>query len=64
MLMADNKWWLGGWVEVFKGYILSWNPSWRSSAQEALKHSYFRQNSQVLLDKDADLIHHCLLHHL
>jgi len=25
---------------------LSWNPSWRSSAQEALKHSYFRQNSQ------------------
>jgi len=25
---------------------LSWNPAWRSSAQEALKHSYFRQNSQ------------------
>merc|ERR1719319_720789 len=25
---------------------LSWNPSWRSSAQETLKHSYFRQNSQ------------------
>ena len=22
--------------------MLSWNPSWRSSAQEALKHSYFR----------------------
>ena len=27
--------------------IISWNPSWRSSAQEALKHSYFRsQTSQ------------------
>lgn len=25
---------------------LSWNPAWRSSAQESLKHSYFRQNSQ------------------
>lgn len=22
--------------------LLSWNPSWRSSAQEALRHSYFR----------------------
>jgi len=22
--------------------LLSWNPSWRSTAQEALKHSYFR----------------------
>ena len=35
-------------VEVDHNSInLSWNPSWRSSAQEALKHSYFRQNSQV-----------------
>ena len=25
---------------------LTWNPSWRSSAQETLKHSYFRVNSQ------------------
>jgi hypothetical protein len=25
---------------------LCWNPAWRSSAQEALKHSYFRLNSQ------------------
>ena len=25
--------------------IISWNPSWRSSAQEALKHSYFRQQT-------------------
>ena len=22
--------------------LLAWNPSWRSSAQEALRHSYFR----------------------
>ena len=26
--------------------LLSWNPSWRSSAQEALRHSYFRINTQ------------------
>ena len=26
--------------------IISWNPSWRSSAQEALKHSYFRHSQQ------------------
>ncbi len=25
---------------------LCWNPAWRSSAQESLKHSYFRLNSQ------------------
>ena len=25
--------------------IISWNPSWRSSAQESLKHSYFRQQT-------------------
>ena len=25
---------------------LTWNPAWRSSAQETLKHSYFRVNSQ------------------
>jgi serine/threonine protein kinase len=25
---------------------LTWNPTWRSSAQESLKHSYFRVNSQ------------------
>jgi len=25
---------------------LTWNPSWRSSSTEALKHSYFRTNSQ------------------
>ena len=25
--------------------VISWNPSWRSSAQEALKHSYFRQQT-------------------
>ena len=26
--------------------LLSWNPSWRSSAQEALRHSYFRMPTQ------------------
>ena len=25
--------------------VISWNPAWRSSAQEALKHSYFRQQT-------------------
>ena len=27
--------------------VISWNPSWRSSAQEALKHSYFRQQNSL-----------------
>jgi serine/threonine protein kinase len=29
--------------------MLSWNPAWRSSAQEALKHSYFRFASNFLV---------------
>jgi len=27
--------------------LLAWNPSWRSSAQEALRHSYFRMGSKT-----------------
>ena len=27
--------------------VISWNPGWRSSAQEALKHSYFRQQTSA-----------------
>ena len=39
--------------------LLSWNPSWRSSAQEALRHSYFRINNQHVRknNKNQILIH-------
>ena len=38
--------------------LLSWNPSWRSSAQEALRHSYFRINTQHVRNINTLIIMH------
>ena len=38
--------------------MLSWNPSWRSSAQEALRHSYFRINTQHVRNINTLIIMH------
>lgn len=34
--------------------LLSWNPSWRSSAQEALRHSFFRMSNTNSVSKEAN----------
>ena len=36
--------------------MLSWNPSWRSSAQEALRHSFFRSVANPNKQSDSNLL--------
>ncbi len=36
--------------------LLSWNPSWRSTAQEALKHSYFRTAKPTTIEDPGQII--------
>ena len=41
--------------------LLAWNPSWRSSAQEALRHSYFRMSNNNNGVKSDHIGHHSTL---